>query len=101
MASFYWFTDTFPRSLYHAQVLQTLLKGNPIPISKEKPLGYSQFSRDLALLPKAWVYQLYPNLVFFKAHEMVRSAVIFISQRSLINVRREGILRGWSNQWYS
>ncbi|PKK53464.1 hypothetical protein CI102_2082 [Trichoderma harzianum] len=70
MASFYWFTDTFPRSLYHAQVLQTLLKGNPIPISKEKPLGYSQFSRDLALLPKAWAYELYPNLVFFKAHEM-------------------------------
>lgn len=70
MASFYWFTDTFPRSLYHAQVLQTLLKRNPMPISKEKPLGYSQFSRDLALLPKAWAYQLYPNLVFFKAHEM-------------------------------
>ncbi|KAK4066313.1 uncharacterized protein Triagg1_8145 [Trichoderma aggressivum f. europaeum] len=70
MTSFYWFTDTFPRSLYHAQVLQTLLKGNPIPISKEKPLGYSQFPRDLALLPKAWAYQLYPNLVFFKAHEM-------------------------------
>ncbi|KAL7910616.1 Alpha/Beta hydrolase protein [Trichoderma velutinum] len=70
MASFYWFTDTFPRSLYHAQILQTLLKGNPMPISKEKPLGYSQFSRDLALLPKAWAYQLYPNLVFFKAHEI-------------------------------
>ncbi|RFU78910.1 epoxide hydrolase [Trichoderma arundinaceum] len=70
MVSLYWFTDTFPRSLYHAQVLQTILKGNPLPISKEKPLGYSLFPRDLALLPNAWAHQLYPNLIFFKAHNI-------------------------------
>ncbi|KAL9489604.1 hypothetical protein ACSS6W_001881 [Trichoderma asperelloides] len=70
MVSLYWFTDTFPRSLYHAQVIQTMLKGETLPISKEKPLGYSMFPRDVALLPKAWAHQLYPNLVFFKAHEV-------------------------------
>jgi microsomal epoxide hydrolase len=71
MVSLYWFTDTFPRSLYHAQVLQAILKGELLPISKEKPLGYSMFPRDLALLPEAWARQLYPNLVFFKAHDIV------------------------------
>ncbi|PTB43513.1 hypothetical protein M441DRAFT_189529 [Trichoderma asperellum CBS 433.97] len=70
MVSLYWFTDTFPRGLYHAQVIQTMLKGETLPISKEKPLGYSMFPRDVALLPKAWAHQLYPNLVFFKAHEV-------------------------------
>ncbi|KAL7923104.1 Alpha/Beta hydrolase protein [Trichoderma austrokoningii] len=70
MVSLYWFTDTFPRSLYHAQVLQTILKGEPLPISKEKPLGYSMFPRDVALLPEAWARQLYPNMVFFKAHDV-------------------------------
>ncbi|KAL7928265.1 Alpha/Beta hydrolase protein [Trichoderma chlorosporum] len=70
MVSLYWFTDTFPRSLYHAQILQNLLRGSSLPISKEKPLGYSLFPRDLALLPKAWAHHLYPNLVFFKAHDI-------------------------------
>ncbi|PON25864.1 epoxide hydrolase [Trichoderma gamsii] len=70
MVSLYWFTDTFSRSLYHAQVIQTVLRGDALPISKEKPLGYSMFPRDLVLLPEAWAHQLYPNLVFFKAHDI-------------------------------
>ncbi|KZL84312.1 epoxide hydrolase [Colletotrichum incanum] len=70
MVSFYWFTDTFPRSLYHAEMVKGLSEGKPHPTSKEKPLGYSMFVHDLAVLPQAWAKQIYPNLAFFKAHSM-------------------------------
>lgn len=72
MVSFYWFTRTFPRSLYHAELVRNRFKGNAHPISKQKPLGYSLFPHDLAVLPKAWAEELYPNLVFFNAHSAVR-----------------------------
>ncbi|CAG8218983.1 unnamed protein product [Penicillium salamii] len=68
MVSFYWFTRTFPRSLYHAELVRKRFQRNAHPISKQKPLGYSLFPHDLAVLPKAWAEELYPNLVFFKAH---------------------------------
>ncbi|KAJ5673560.1 hypothetical protein N7507_002687 [Penicillium longicatenatum] len=68
MVSFYWFTQTFPRSLYHATLVRNLLAGDPHPISMEKPLGYSLFPYDLAVLPKAWAEEIYPNLAFFRSH---------------------------------
>ncbi|KAJ5624637.1 epoxide hydrolase [Penicillium lagena] len=67
--SFYWFTKTFPRSLYHAELVKNLLRGDKHPISKEKPLGYSMFAHDLAILPQAWAKEIYPNLIFYRAHE--------------------------------
>ncbi|KZL64874.1 epoxide hydrolase [Colletotrichum tofieldiae] len=72
MVSFYWFTDTFPRGLYHAEMVKGLSEGKPHPTSKEKPLGYSMFAHDLAVLPQAWAKQIYPNLAFFKTHSMAR-----------------------------
>lgn len=71
MVSFYWFTQTFPRSLYHATLVRNYLAGDPHPISTEKPLGYSLFPYDLAVLPKDWAQEIYPNLVFFKRHSKV------------------------------
>ncbi|KAL2816210.1 Alpha/Beta hydrolase protein [Aspergillus cavernicola] len=68
MVSLYWFTSTFPRGLYHAELVKNFLSGKPHPISKEKPLGYSLFPYDLALLPHAWAKQIYPNLVLFRTH---------------------------------
>jgi microsomal epoxide hydrolase len=59
--------------LYHAALAKDTLAGNPIPISKEKPMGYSLFSHDLAVLPYAWVKHIYPNMVFFQAHAIVSS----------------------------
>ncbi|KAH8896127.1 alpha/beta-hydrolase [Thozetella sp. PMI_491] len=66
--SLYWFTDSFPRSLYHASVLKFFMPGQRLPTSKEKPLGYSLFAHDLAVLPHAWAKQVYPNLKFFRMH---------------------------------
>ena len=71
MVSLWWFTDTFPQSLYHAELVKNYRVGSPHPTSKEKPLGYSQFPNDHAILPHAWAKQLYPNLVFFNAHSRV------------------------------
>ncbi|KAJ3576919.1 hypothetical protein NPX13_g3550 [Xylaria arbuscula] len=68
MVSFYWFTDTFPRSLYHATLVKNLSSGNPHPTSMDKPLGYSLFAYDLCVLPKPWAEEMYPNLTLFKAH---------------------------------
>ncbi|KAJ1324493.1 microsomal epoxide hydrolase [Microdochium nivale] len=66
--SFYWFTNTFPSSLYHAELVKKVMAGETLPISKEKPMGYSLFAHDLAVLPRAWAEELYPNLRLFKFH---------------------------------
>ncbi|KAJ5882989.1 uncharacterized protein N7473_009875 [Penicillium subrubescens] len=68
LISFYWFTQTFPRGLYHANLVKSYSAGIPHPISTEKPLGYSMFAYDLAVLPKPWAQEIYPNLAFFNAH---------------------------------
>ncbi|KAF3069709.1 putative epoxide hydrolase [Daldinia childiae] len=69
MVSFYWFTSTYPRSLYPYRALVGSDRlSAALPISKNKPLGYSAFPREQAILPKAWAEQVYPNLVFYKAH---------------------------------
>lgn len=71
IVSLWWFTQTFPRSLYHAALIPKFAEGIPHPISKKKPFGYSQFPYDLSIIPKAWAEYLYPNLLFFKAHSKV------------------------------
>ncbi|KAL3495085.1 Alpha/Beta hydrolase protein [Aspergillus germanicus] len=69
MTTLYWFTSTFPRALYHAELVKNVLAGKPHPISKEKPLGYSLFPYDLVVLPQAWAREIYPNLVAYKTHD--------------------------------
>ncbi|KAJ0416905.1 Alpha/Beta hydrolase protein [Aspergillus carlsbadensis] len=69
MTTLYWFTSTFPRALYHAELVRNVLAGKPHPISTEKPLGYSLFPYDLVLLPKSWAEGLYPNLVAYRTHD--------------------------------
>ena len=71
MVSLYWFTETFSGSLYHATIMKRLMEGIPHPTSMEKPLGYSMFPHDLAVLPQPWAEKLYPNLVFFNRHTEV------------------------------
>ncbi|KAI0141902.1 Alpha/Beta hydrolase protein [Xylariaceae sp. FL1272] len=66
--TFYWFTNTLPRGLYHATIAMSHASGKPYPISMEKPLCYSFFPYDLVVLPKAWAQEFYPNLTLFKAH---------------------------------
>ncbi|KAL3469130.1 Alpha/Beta hydrolase protein [Aspergillus californicus] len=69
ITSFYWFTSTFPRGLYHAELVKKLMTGAPYPTSKDKPMGYSLFAYDLALMPRVWAERAYPKMVFFKAHD--------------------------------
>ncbi|KAH8650678.1 Alpha/Beta hydrolase protein [Ilyonectria robusta] len=69
MVSFYWFTSTFPRSLYPYRAQVNAPGGlEGFPISKEKPLGYSAFPCEHFRLPRVWAEQVYPNLMLYKAH---------------------------------
>lgn len=68
MASFYWFTSTFPRGLYHAALVKNILAGRRHPITKAKPLGYSRYPYDMAMLPESWAREIYPNLVLVRRH---------------------------------
>ncbi|KAK6206280.1 epoxide hydrolase [Colletotrichum tabaci] len=72
MVSFYWYTDTFPRSMYPYRALAGSAAADElfsVPTSKEKPFGYSVFPAENILLPKAWAEKAYPNLVFYKRND--------------------------------
>lgn len=69
--SLYWFTETFPRSIYHyreafppLKIMHTL---NPRWYIR-KPFGFSYFPMELLPAPRAWV-EATGNLVFFQQHE--------------------------------
>ncbi|KAJ1324762.1 microsomal epoxide hydrolase [Microdochium nivale] len=63
----YWFTSTFPRSIYPYRGMVTGAGWKDV--SKDIPFGYSYFSRELGFIPKAWAEKSYPNLAFYRAHE--------------------------------
>ncbi|KAF6835745.1 epoxide hydrolase [Colletotrichum musicola] len=73
LVSLYWFTETFPRSIYPYRLLIDGLTSDgglpPIPTSKTIPLGYSCFPAEIDLMPKAWAEKNYPNLKLYRAHE--------------------------------
>ncbi|POS74617.1 epoxide hydrolase [Diaporthe helianthi] len=72
LVSLYWFTNTFPRSIYPYRLLaQSMVDGKvtPIPTSKETPLGYSTFPGEIGFVPKAWAEKAYPNLKLYRSHD--------------------------------
>ncbi|OJJ69918.1 hypothetical protein ASPBRDRAFT_678370 [Aspergillus brasiliensis CBS 101740] len=67
----YWFTETFPRSIYHYR------ENFPPPKLRHaedprwyirKPFGFSYYPMELVPTPRAWVERT-GNLVFWQAHE--------------------------------
>ncbi|GAA87738.1 epoxide hydrolase [Aspergillus luchuensis IFO 4308] len=69
--SLYWFTETFPRSIYHYR------ENVPPPKLRQaedprwyirKPFGFSYYPKELVPTPRAWV-ETTGNLVFWQAHE--------------------------------
>ncbi|KAJ3946793.1 uncharacterized protein N0V96_003168 [Colletotrichum fioriniae] len=73
LVSLYWYTDTFPRSIYPYRPLAKAMSseggGTTIPTSKETPLGYSCFPAEIGLMPKAWAEKSYPNLTQYRTHD--------------------------------
>ncbi|KAF4780025.1 epoxide hydrolase [Colletotrichum scovillei] len=73
LVSLYWYTDTFPRSIYPYRPLAKAMSseggGTTIPTSKETPLGYSCFPAEIGLMPKAWAEKSFPNLTQYRTHE--------------------------------
>jgi microsomal epoxide hydrolase len=89
--SLYWFTETFPRSIYFyrevyhsmltyiALILITFAKSFPPPpksLAEEprwfihKPFGFSYFPRELMAVPRSWV-ETTGNLVYWSQHDKV------------------------------
>ncbi|KAK2007892.1 epoxide hydrolase [Colletotrichum eremochloae] len=73
LVSLYWFTSTFPRSIWcYVPLAESLMASGKhmfAPISKETPLGYSVFRRELNFTPKTWAEEAYPNLKLYRTHE--------------------------------
>lgn len=68
----YWFTQSFPRSIYPYRDREQsphdpFSKDSPYHIGS-KPLGYSWFPMELGPMPVAWVRRT-GNLVWYKRHE--------------------------------
>ncbi|KAH6716400.1 Alpha/Beta hydrolase protein [Leptodontidium sp. MPI-SDFR-AT-0119] len=67
--SFYWYTETFPRSIYpYRQFFGPSPESMPLKYYVEKPMGYSWFPKEIAPIPKIWV-KTTGNLVWHKQHE--------------------------------
>ncbi|KAE8146618.1 alpha/beta-hydrolase [Aspergillus avenaceus] len=69
--SLYWFTETFPRSIYSyreafppPKIMQTLDPRWYI----HKPFGFSYFPMELLPAPRAWI-EATGNLVFYREHD--------------------------------
>ncbi|KAF4463305.1 epoxide hydrolase [Fusarium albosuccineum] len=65
--SLYWFTSTYPSSLYPYRA--TFQNGSDFTAPKNKPLGFSSFPFEIYALPKAWAEEEYPNLRFYREHD--------------------------------
>jgi hypothetical protein len=64
----YWFTDSFPRSIYpYRQFFGPNPEAIPLKYAVEKPVGYSWFPKEIAPIPRAWVATTC-NLVWYKQH---------------------------------
>ncbi|CCF37424.1 epoxide hydrolase [Colletotrichum higginsianum] len=72
LVGFYWYTKTYPRSLYlyhyiaEAEASDVLFA---VPTSREKSFGYSVFPAENILVPEAGAKQVYPDLAFYERNE--------------------------------
>ncbi|KAL6401216.1 epoxide hydrolase [Ilyonectria robusta] len=104
LVSFYWYTDTFPRSLYPYRALAASASSGgffSVPTSKEKPFGYSVFPAENILVPEAWAEQIYPNLAFYKRHDKARIGGHFAAleqPEALLQDVEEFLAKAWLTQ---
>jgi hypothetical protein len=88
MVSFYWYTDTLPRSMYPYRGIAA--SGNwdgllsPVPTSKEKPFGYSVFPSEIIVVSESWAEQFYHNLVYYRRNEKVSSILAYLLTTQVI-----------------
>ncbi|KAI1841227.1 hypothetical protein JX266_012616 [Neoarthrinium moseri] len=83
VVSFYWLTSSFPRSVYPYRRHAT--NTGMLGMSKDTPFGYSYFSREVAFLPKKWIEENYPKLVFYRAHDKGGHFAAFEQPESFLN----------------
>ncbi|KAE9369905.1 alpha/beta-hydrolase [Stipitochalara longipes BDJ] len=62
----YWLTETFPTSIYPYRA--RFIPGYNTPPFIQKPLGYSNFPKEITPTPQDWV-KTQANMVFYREHE--------------------------------
>ncbi|KAM0080685.1 hypothetical protein ACKRZS_007154 [Fusarium odoratissimum] len=67
MVSLYWFTSTFPRSIYPYRWFNKDQDRSWSGMD-QKPFGYSVFPLETSILPKSWAKNLHPDMVRYE-HE--------------------------------
>lgn len=67
MVSLYWFTSSFPRSVWPYRHL--LNRSAPASVPKTKPFGYSCFPYELSTMNESGARALTENLVFFAEYD--------------------------------
>ncbi|KAF2099943.1 alpha/beta-hydrolase [Rhizodiscina lignyota] len=68
----YWFTETFPRSMYPYRQLFTpgVIGAHEMPKWHiKKPFGFSWFPKELAPIPRSWAATTADDLCFYRQHE--------------------------------
>ena len=71
--SFYWHTKSYGRAMWSYRSLTSGIGGAlpAFPLSLSKPVGFSAFPIEMAILPRSWSQHLFPNIVFYASHEKV------------------------------
>jgi hypothetical protein len=70
--SLYWLTNTFATSLYHYRTSygKRATKETQPPKVLDKPVGYSQFPKEILPSPKSWA-AAQNNVVWHRRHDKV------------------------------
>jgi microsomal epoxide hydrolase len=98
--SLYWFTQTFPRSIYTYRERFDPAAG----VAHEhpewrinKPMGYSWFPKEVAPMPRAWVATT-GGLVFWREHEQGGHFAAMEQPELLLEDLREFIEQVWTER---
>ena len=98
--SLYWFTESFPSSLFVYRELFAIMAGTKYV---EKPLGVSWFPKDLGSMPRSLIEKA-GNVIFFHQHRQVCVLFHRIPHPQLVMPRLKSIvcraatLQRWSNR---
>ncbi|KAM5359348.1 hypothetical protein ACJZ2D_014551 [Fusarium nematophilum] len=65
MTTLYWFTSTFPRSIYPYRSFKWDQDQAWLGMDR-KPFGYSLFPLELSILPKSWAKNIHPDMVRYE-----------------------------------
>lgn len=100
--SLYWFTDTFPSSIYiYRERFNKEKTKTGDPQAPEwhikKPMGFSSFPKELCPVPESWA-KTTGNLVFFRKHTVGGHFAAWEQPRALMHDVADFVAQVWKNE---